>query len=165
MRPFVAGLLLLGATFASAAPSAPTKIRFTDLRAGDTLQVYYWAVGCWDSEGADFTFSPEGHGRFAVTEHVRTNDPLNRWQPMPRGFVFLEAGECAKLDRLLDCYRTPPAPDAVLLTGPMIPAVRLRLVRGRRIVAEEQLQQTGYPGQDLLTFGEMLQALRVHAKR
>lgn len=148
----------------STAFAAPA-IRFADVRPGDKLEVYYSASGCFASERAEFFYSSQGQGSFDVTEYVRVDDALSRWQPLNRGAVVLEPGDIAKLDLLLARYRTPPPPDHIQLTGPMIPSLELRLRRNGHVVAQEQLTEKWPPGDGVLTFGEMLQALRLHARR
>lgn len=158
-------LAILTTLVAGAAPT-PKPIRFAQVQPGDTLVVHYSAVGCFYSEAAKFVFSPRQHGQFVVTESVRSVDVPGAHDPLGRGTIYLEAGEVAKLDRLLDRYRQPRDPKLITLIGPAIPVLHLQLRRGGRIVAEENLHpQAPFDDDDVLTFGTLLRALREDARR
>jgi hypothetical protein len=162
----LASVLAVFALGTRAETSSSQRVRFAEVRPGDTLEVNYSAVGCFYSEAAEFIFRLRGHGEFSVTEIVRGRQPALVWERMPRGAVMLERGELVKLDRLLDHYRTPPSPDTFQLTGPPIPSLHLVHRRSGRVVATETLNdQGGTPGGEVLTFGEMLEALRKNARR
>ena len=79
------------------------------------------------------------------------------------GLVWLERGEVAKLDRLLDHYRGPAVTDVTVLGGEV--SIRVQHRRGGQVLADENLTTWGSrPDHTMLTFGEMLAALK-HASR
>lgn len=145
---------------------SPARISFVNLPKGDTLHVYYGAAGCFYSEAADFIYKGSRNGgTFDVTEIVY--DYKNREKVrIPRGSVFLDSDEPAKLDALLDLYRAPLPEGLFTLIGPAIPSLYIEQRRGFRVVATERLHDKQIPASTpVLAFETMLAALRREAAR
>lgn len=159
-RLIAATVSLLGAL---ALAQSPARISFAHLPKGDSLHIAYSAAGCFSWEAADFIYTSAGGGMFDVTEIVFDYKTRERAR-MPRGRVFLDPGEPAKLDALLDLYRATPPKDMLTLIGPAIPSLHIEQRRGFRVIATEKLHDKQIPPHTpVLTFETMLDALRRHA--
>lgn len=158
----IAGML---GSLAAAQSPAPAPISFVNLPKGDTLHVAYSAAGCFYSEAADFIYTSAGGGTFDVAEVIFDHKTQQRVRK-PRGRVFLDPDEPAKLDALLDLYRATPPKDLITLIGPAIPVLYIEHRRGSRVIATEKLHDKQIPtSTPVLAFGTMLAALRREAAR
>lgn len=116
-------------------------------------------------ESAEFIYTNKGGGTFSVTEFVYDRKTTER-ERLHRGRVFLDPGEPAKLDALLNIYRTP-VPQVFLGVGhTSYDRCRIEQWRGSRLIASEDLsKQVLPPDVPAINFESMLAALRRDADR
>lgn len=155
---------VVGSFVLAQSPAAAT-ISFLYLPKGDRLHISYSRSGFIIIESAEFIYTNKGGGTFSVTEFVY-DWKTTEWERHHRGRVFLDPGEPAKLDTLLDIYRTP-RPGVFLGVGhTSYDRCRIEQWRGSRLIASEDLSTQALPPDvPAINFETMLAALRRDAAR